>query len=90
MMKKKIKYVTRLQKLQTRAAKLISGSGHRANRNLIYKSLDLLSIQHRRDYNKCILVYKSHNNLAPPYLVDMFNSNDSVPHTHVVDYIPLF
>ncbi len=44
----------------------------------IYKSLDLLSLQHRRDFHKCILVCKCHNNLAPSYLVDMFNSNDSV------------
>ncbi len=69
---------SRLQKLQTRAAKLISGSGPRANRNPIYKSLDWLPLQHRRDVHKCILVYKCRNNLAPSYLVDIFNSNDSV------------
>ncbi len=50
----------------------------RENRNPIYKSLDWLSLQHRRDFHKCILVYKCCSNLAPSYLVDMFNSNDSV------------
>ncbi len=39
----------RFQKLQTRAAKLISGSGRPANRNPIYKSLDWLSLKHRQD-----------------------------------------
>ncbi len=37
------------KKLQTRVAKLISGSGPRANRKPIYKSLDCLSLQNRRD-----------------------------------------
>ncbi len=69
---------SKLQKRQSRAAKLISGSGPRANRNPIYKSLDWLSFQYRRDFHNCILVYKCYNNLAPSYLVDMFNSNDSV------------
>ncbi len=69
---------SRFQKLQTRAVKLISGSGPRANRNPIYKSLDWLSLQHKSDFHKCILVCKCGNNLAPSHLVDMFNSNDSV------------
>ncbi len=41
---------SRFQNLQTRAAKLISCSGPRANRNPIYKSLDWLSLQHRSVY----------------------------------------
>ncbi len=69
---------SRLQKPQTRAANLISGSVPRTNRNPIYKSLDWLFLQHRSDFHKCILVYKCRNNLAPSYLVDIFNSNDSV------------
>ncbi len=47
---------SRLQNLQTTAAKLISGSGPKANINPIYKSLDWLSLQHRRDFHKCIFV----------------------------------
>ncbi len=69
---------SRVQNLQNRAAKLISGSGPRSNRNPIYISLDWLPLQHRRNIYKCILVYKCCNNLALSYLVDMFNSNDRV------------
>ncbi len=69
---------SRLQKLQARADKLISGSGP------IYKSLDWLSLRHRRDFHKCILVYK-YNNLASSYLIEMFNFNDSL-HSYSTRY----
>ena len=66
----------RLQLLQSRAARLISGSGPRTNRNTMFKSLGWLSLQNRRDYHKCIMVYKCRNGLAPQYLADLFRSND--------------
>ncbi len=70
----------RLQKLQTRAAKLITGSGPHTSRNLMFNKLKWLSLQQRRDFHKCILVYKCRMGLAPQYLCDMFaayNSNHS-------------
>ncbi len=67
----------RLQKLQTRVAKLISGSGTRESRNPIFKELGWLSLQNRRDFHKCIMVFKSRNGLAPEYLAELFSSNDS-------------
>ena len=64
---------TRLQKVQSRAARLISGSGPRQNRNAMLKELG--SLQQRRDFHKCVFMYKCLNGLAPQYLCEMFTSN---------------
>ncbi len=58
----------KLQSLQTRAARLITGSSPRSSRNPMYKNLSWLSLQHRRDFHKCVMVYKCCNSLAPSYL----------------------
>ncbi len=67
----------KLQSLQTRAARLITGSGPRTSRNPMYKSLGWLSLQHRQDFHKNVMVYKCCNSLAPPYLENLFTSNDT-------------
>ncbi len=67
----------RLQKLQTRAARLIMGSGLCTSRNLMFNKLKWLSLQQRWDFPKCILVYKCRMGLAPQYLCDMFIANNS-------------
>ncbi len=67
----------KLQSLQTRAARLITGSGPKTSRNPLYKSLSWLSLQHRQDFHKCVMVYKCRNCLAPSYLEKLFTSNDT-------------
>ncbi len=42
----------KLQSLQTRAARLITGSGPRTSINPMYKSFSWLSLQHRQDFHK--------------------------------------
>ncbi len=44
----------------------------------MFKDLFWMSLQHRRDMNKCILIYKCLNNLAPCYLTDLFQTNYSI------------
>ncbi len=66
-----------LQKLQTRAVRLITGLGPRTSRNLMFNKLKWLSLQQRRDIHKCILVYKCRMGLAPQYLCDMFIANNN-------------
>ncbi len=44
----------RLQKLQTRAVRLITGSGPHTRRHLMFNKLKWLSLQQRRDFHKCI------------------------------------
>ncbi len=66
---------TRLQKLQTRAARLITGSETGTSRVSMLKELGWLSLQYRRNFHKFIMVYKCRNGLAPRYLCDLFISN---------------
>ncbi len=61
---------SRLQKLQTRAARLISGTGPRDSRNPVVKELGWLSLENRRCMHKCTMVFKCRNGLAPPYHID--------------------
>ncbi len=44
----------------------------------MFKELGWLSLQYRRDFHKCMMVYKYRNSLAPQYLCDLFNSNESM------------
>ncbi len=69
------------QSLQTRAGRLITGSRPRTSRNPMYKSLSWLSLQHRRDFHKCVMMYKCCNSLAPSNLEKLFTSNDT-KHTY--------
>ncbi len=48
----------------SRAARLITGSGP-----------SWLSLQHRRDFHKCMMVYKCCNSLAPSYLEKLFKNS---------------
>ena len=48
---------TRLQKLQSRAARLIAGYSPRQNRNAVFKELGWLSLRQRRDFNKKCFLY---------------------------------
>ncbi len=43
----------------------------------MFNKLKWLSLQQRRDFHKCILVYKCRMGLAPHYLCDMFIANNS-------------
>ncbi len=76
----------KLQSLQTRAARLIAGSGPRTSRNPMNKSLSWLSLQHRRDFHKCLMVYKCRNSLAPSYLEKC--SHPMTLNTHITPGIP--
>ncbi len=71
----------KLQSHQTTAARLITGSDPRTSRNPMYKSLSWLSLQHRQDFHKCVMVYKCRNSLASSYLEKLFTSNDT-KHTY--------
>ncbi len=44
----------------------------------MFKDHNWMSLQHRRNMNKCILMYKCLNNLAPCYLTDLFQTNNSI------------
>ncbi len=56
---------TRLHKLQTRAARLISGSDPCISRISMFVKLCWLSLLHRRDFHQCVMFYICRNGLAP-------------------------
>ncbi len=58
----------KLQSLQTRAARLITGLGPRTSINPMYKRLNWLSLQHKPDFHRYVMVYKCFYSLAPSYL----------------------
>ncbi len=66
---------SRLQRLQTRATRLISGTGPRNNREPVFTELGWLSLENRRLLHECTMAFKCRNGLAPPYLIDNFNAN---------------
>ena len=68
----------RLQRLQTKAAQILTGSKPRTHRNDMYKELKWMSLQNRRNSNKSILMYKCQNSLAPAYLTDIHQRNSDI------------
>ncbi len=69
----------RLQRLQTKAARIISGTSIKTSRINMFKSLKWLTLANRRTLNKCTMMYKCMNNSAPPYLVTLFANKE---HSH--------
>lgn len=66
----------RLQKLQTRAARILTGSNYRRSRQEMFQSLRWLSLKNRRMLHKSVMMYKCLNGLAPAYLCDLFKTPD--------------
>ncbi len=68
----------RLQRLQSRAARILTGSAPMTSRNSMFKQLNWLSLQNRRIFNKCVLVFKCLHNLAPRYLIQNYSLNSEM------------
>ncbi len=68
----------RLQKLQRRACRLITGSGSSISRILMFHELSWLFLQYTHDFHKLVMVYKCRNGLASQYLCDTFNANHDI------------
>ena len=62
----------KLQKLQNRAARVITCSGYDTSSDLLLKQLGFEKLQVKRSKQKAIMVYKSLNALTPSYLEDLF------------------
>ena len=64
--------IASLQKLQNRAARIVSGSPYDAPSVPLRKELGWLSIKEMIVKETSTMVYKSLNDLAPQYLSDLF------------------
>ena len=64
---------TQIQRLQNRAARIISNDFDYDHSGItVVKQLGLLTVLERRDYRILVTVFKSMNDLAPHYLSDSF------------------
>ena len=57
--------MSRVQKLQNKAARLILSADKRTHTADMHKSLNSMTIYQRTWYNKAIMMYKCKNNMAP-------------------------
>ena len=62
----------KLQKLQNRAARIITSSGYEIRSADILSFLGWHDLDTRRKQQKCTLMYKIMNNIAPSYLTELF------------------
>lgn len=63
----------KLQRLQNRAARIISGATYETRSADILKSLDWQPLHIRRDLRMACMMYRCFNNQAPIYLTSLFN-----------------
>ena len=64
----------KLQKLQNRAARVITKSSYNTNSSYLLNSLSWDNLSVRRTKQKANLMYKCDNKLAPNYLCNMFTT----------------
>ena len=70
-----------LLKLQKQCARIIFGYDRRTHSKPLFIQLNWLPLHQRIEYNICLLLYKVNNNIAPPYLSEMFVKTAEV-HQH--------
>ena len=64
----------KLQRLQNRAARVITGLSYTVRSTEIRKQLGWSSLSEMRSQQKTVMMYKIVNDLAPSYMADMFTS----------------
>ena len=67
--------VTRLVKLQKRAARIILKADFLTPSEQLFKKLNWLTFPKRVQYHTCLMVYKGINGSAPEYISSMFRKN---------------
>ena len=67
--------ISKLQKLQNRAARIITNSSFDASSKPLIQNLGWKTVNDVIKHESMTMVYKSINNIAPPYMNDMFTRN---------------
>ena len=70
--------INRLQKLQNRAARIVTNSSFDIPSNLLIETLGWKTINELIDTETKTMVFKSLNELAPPYLRSLFMKNSQI------------
>ena len=71
--------IHQLQKLQNRAARIITGSNYDAPSKPLIESLGWKTINDMIQFESRVMVFKSLNRLTPQYLSDLFVANSTNP-----------
>ena len=67
----------KLQKVQNTAARILTRTGKYDHISPVFRELHWLMIKERINFKILLLTYKSLNNLAPPYLLDLLQPYES-------------
>ena len=78
-------FLAMLQKLQNRAARILTFSSYDANADPLLDKLSWRKLADRRHFHIATMVYKSLNNLAPEYLRVKFVDRDNVTSYSLID-----
>lgn len=71
---------TKLQKLQNRAARILTHSNYDTNAEPLIEDLGWKKLDSQRNLQKAVMVYKSLNGLAPDYMQSIFEYRDNLPY----------
>jgi hypothetical protein len=71
-------YAEKLQKLQNRAARVLTFSSYDINADSLFEKLNWKTLSFQRKVQKAVMVYKSLNGLTPYYMHSMFTDRESV------------
>ena len=67
-----------LQRLQNRAARIVTGAAYSKPSGEVFEELGWTQLNSMRQFHKAIMMFKIVNGLAPPYLTEMFTSNNAL------------
>ena len=69
--------LNKLQKLQNRAARVITGRTYETRSKDVLKELNWQPLSERLNRNKCIFMHKIKNNVMPQSVIDMFKIKEN-------------
>ena len=89
---KTVKLITRLERVQKLAARIILGADMSTSSSELYSILNWKSLEQRRTFHTAVHVYRALRNLSPPYICGTFElsfqkSNHSLRNNYRI-YVP--
>ena len=77
----------KLQKLQNRAARILTFSSYDTNAGLLFERLGWKGLECQRQIQEAIMVYKSLNGLVPTYLQSIFTDRNNITQYELRDTV---
>ena len=67
-----------LQRLQNRAARIITGASYSKPSSKIFEKLGWTQLDSTKQFHKAVMMFRIVNGLTPPYLNQMFTFNSTL------------